>query len=374
MAFPLLNSIALSFIHYIAIFASRPYISLLAASIGTDNIGIGLIAGSYSGIQVIMALYAGKIIDRIGPRIPAIFGSVILVIGLVGLSIARHWLFILLCSVLIGFSHLFVLVSSQCVVTGWASGSERENNVGLMTFMTSAASFLGPVLGGWLQDWRGISNSFLYMAFIGAAALILSFTIPNINYKEKSHDGVSTWSIIRNPGILRAVLIGGTVLFSMEVLTIYFPLYGKEIGLSTAAIGTIFSVRGLSSMVVRPFMARILQLFGRKLVLFWSLVIGGFSISLYGLTANYYTLMVISVISGFALGLALPLTLVMVAEIASEEQRGRAMALRIMGNFAGQTVSPILFGVLAASLGLAPIFWVSGGLLMLCFKLIKDTG
>jgi len=374
LAFPLLNSIALSFIHYIAIFASRPYISLLAASIGTDNIGIGLIAGSYSGIQVIMALYAGKIIDRIGPRIPAIFGSVILVIGLVGLSIARHWLFILLCSVLIGFSHLFVLVSSQCVVTGWASGSERENNVGLMTFMTSAASFLGPVLGGWLQDWRGISNSFLYMAFIGAAALILSFTIPNINYKEKSHDGVSTWSIIRNPGILRAVLIGGTVLFSMEVLTIYFPLYGKEIGLSTAAIGTIFSVRGLSSMVVRPFMARILQLFGRKLVLFWSLVIGGFSISLYGLTANYYTLMVISVISGFALGLALPLTLVMVAEIASEEQRGRAMALRIMGNFAGQTVSPILFGVLAASLGLAPIFWVSGGLLMLCFKLIKDTG
>ena len=374
MAFPLLNSIALSFIHYIAIFASRPYISLLAASIGTDNIGIGLIAGSYSGIQVIMALYAGKIIDRIGPRIPAIFGSVILVIGLVGLSIARHWLFILLCSVLIGFSHLFVLVSSQCVVTGWASGSERENNVGLMTFMTSAASFLGPVLGGWLQDWRGISNSFLYMAFIGAAALILSFTIPNINYKEKSHDGVSTWSIIRNPGILRAVLIGGTVLFSMEVLTIYLPLYGKEIGLSTAAIGTIFSVRGLSSMVVRPFMARILQLFGRKLVLFWSLVIGGFSISLYGLTANYYTLMVISVISGFALGLALPLTLVMVAEIASEEQRGRAMALRIMGNFAGQTVSPILFGVLAASLGLAPIFWVSGGLLMLCFKLIKDTG
>jgi len=374
LAFPLLNSIALSFIHYIAIFASRPYISLLAASIGTDNIGIGLIAGSYSGIQVIMALYAGKIIDRIGPRIPAIFGSVILVIGLVGLSIARHWLFILLCSVLIGFSHLFVLVSSQCVVTGWASGSERENNVGLMTFMTSAASFLGPVLGGWLQDWRGISNSFLYMAFIGAAALILSFTIPNINYKEKSHDGVSTWSIIRNPGILRAVLIGGTVLFSMEVLTIYLPLYGKEIGLSTAAIGTIFSVRGLSSMVVRPFMARILQLFGRKLVLFWSLVIGGFSISLYGLTANYYTLMVISVISGFALGLALPLTLVMVAEIASEEQRGRAMALRIMGNFAGQTVSPILFGVLAASLGLAPIFWVSGGLLMLCFKLIKDTG
>lgn len=374
MTFPLLNSIALSFIHYIAIFASRPYISLLAASIGTDNIGIGLIAGSYSGIQVIMALYAGKIIDRIGPRIPAIFGSVILVIGLVGLSIARHWLFILLCSVLIGFSHLFVLVSSQCVVTGWASGSERENNVGLMTFMTSAASFLGPVLGGWLQDWRGISNSFLYMAFIGAAALILSFTIPNINYEEKSHDGVSTWSIIRNPGILRAVIIGGTVLFSMEVLTIYFPLYGKEIGLSTAAIGTIFSVRGLSSMVVRPLMARILQLFGRKLVLFWSLVIGGFSILLYGLTANYYTLIVISVISGFALGLALPLTLVMVAEIASEEQRGRAMALRIMGNFAGQTVSPILFGFLAASLGLAPIFWVSGGLLMLCFKLIKDTG
>lgn len=96
-----------------------------------------------------------------------------------------------------------------------------------------------------------------------------------------------------------------------------------------------------------------------------SQALGGISIALYGLWTQSTVVMIISVVVGATLGLAQPLTMIMVTEATSEEQRGQALALRLMGNRFGQAVSPILFGFLATGLGLAPVFWISGGVLAL---------
>jgi MFS family permease len=71
------------------------------------------------------------------------------------------------------------------------------------------------------------------------------------------------------------------------------------------------------------------------------------------------------------MGLVNPLTLVSVSNVAAPEERSGVLALRIMCNYIGQTVSPVAFGALAGILGLAPVFWFSGAVLLAC---ISGTG
>ena len=61
-------------------------------------------------------------------------------------------------------------------------------------------------------------------------------------------------------------------------------------------------------------------------------------------------------VSGFALGLAQPVTLLALARVTSEGERGPAVGLRVAGNRLMQAASPVFFGLVATSLGLVPAF------------------
>ena len=54
-------------------------------------------------------------------------------------------------------------------------------------------------------------------------------------------------------------------------------------------------------------------------------------------------------------------------------QRGQVLALRVMGNYFGQSVSPVVFGLLGSLIGLAPVFWISGSILALSAGLTRQA-
>jgi MFS family permease len=362
--------LALAFVHQVAQYASRPLISLLASDLGASSVQIGLIAGAFSTVQLVLALAAGQLADRAGSRTAALWGSLALVVGLGFLPFAGNWTLVLVLQVFAGLAHLYVQVGYQSLVTGMASGAQRENNVGLLTFIVSAGQSVGPIVGGWIDGAAGHRTSLTVSAALAVLGLALALVLPR-NAGAGSGRGSkpvaagSIWELLRTPTVSSAIYVGVAVLFATDVLTTYFPLYGQEIGLTPVAIGLALSVRSAASMVVRPIMGYIIRLVGRVAVVVSSLSLGGISIALYGLSTQVPVVMVVSAVAGLALGLAQPLTMVMVTDAAREEQRGQALALRLMGNRFGQAVSPILFGILATGLGLAPVFWISGGVLAL---------
>lgn len=60
---------------------------------------------------------------------------------------------------------------------------------------------------------------------------------------------------------------------------------------------------------------------------------------------------------GFTLGLGQPLTMSLVTQAVPADWRSSALAVRLMGNRAGQVVLPATAGLLAAPLGPAAAVW-----------------
>lgn len=363
--------IILNLLHFTALFASRPYISLLASVSGAEGLEISAIVSSYSIAQVLCAIPAGKLIDRMGSRIPSIGGALFFLLGVTGLSFGRNLVFIAICTMMIGFSHVIVLLAGQYAMTGLESGAQRDKFVGMLTFSNSAGSFVGPSIGAYMQELLGVNRGFLGAVAISSACLIVAMFVPNIGTQKNGEKSVQLFTVLGNKAILKTILVNGTFLFTTEVIVNYFPLYAKEIGLPVMVTGMVFSANGLMQMVIRPFLNRIAMFFRRDRLLRICLLAGGLGIFCWGLARSYWQFLIIAGFTGAVFGLTGPLALLLICDISPNNMVSRVLSLRVMGNYLGQSISPIFFGLLANIFGLAPLFWTSGIVLSLSSRLVS---
>lgn len=267
-----------------------------------------------------------------------------------------------------GLTHIQAQVAYQAHI---AQVPQREYSFGLLTFSISAGQALGPPIAGAVADLWGMDSALWTASGIAVLAIGASWILPRFEPVGLRSSSSGRWhDILTDRPILRIVAVSSAVLFCLDVLVTYFPLYGKELGLSISAIGVVLSVRGLASMIVRPFMGILVDWLGRRRLLGTVIVLGGLSIAAIGIGHGFWGTVIMAFLLGATLGLAQPLTLVIVAEEAKESLRGQTLGFRLMGNRLSQTISPIVFGFIAATLGLSSIFWIAGGLLAASYYLI----
>lgn len=360
------RAILLNFLHFLALYASRPYLSLLIGDLGGGRMETGFILSLYSVVQIAAALPAGHWIARRGCRRPVRWGGAAFLTGTVLLTAARDLWMTGMASVLLGLGHSLILLSAQHIVTGVPEPDARARAVGWLSFFNSAGVFLGPLAGGYLQDVLGRNPGFLGAVVLSAAAMAAGAGLPGRS--EERGDAQTSFKacFCLNKVVWSEVAMSGTVFFTTDILAAYLPLYGTELGWSSTLAGALLSANGLAQMAVRPFLGRLCARRPARQVLRCCLLAGGVFLACLGWSDPFWLLMAASAASGCAVGLANPLTLLTVSASAGEEERSQALALRVMANYAGQSLSPVLFGAVAAGLGLGAVFWCGGGVLLLC--------
>lgn len=365
--------ILLYFFHFIALSASRPYIAVLASAKGADNWEIGLIASSYGLVQVVSALFIAKVIDRLGSKRPMILGALLYLVAVGALTMAEDLYVIGVCVLLMGLSHAVMLLGSQYVMTGTESGPRRDQNIGFLGFASAAGTFVGPTIGGYAMSLLGTSRGFLAATVFSVCCLAIA--VISVDSKPVKHEVVNPGFIhlLGNRKLIKLIAASATMAFCMEVLYIYFPVYGQSSGLSTSAIGIIFSINGLMQMVIRPFTKPILLKFERDRVFFFCILSSGICMACFGLVRSFTFLLLLAGFTGAALGLAGPLTLLAMSYLAPPQQRSQALALRVIGNYFGLGISSLVFGSFASLFGLAPVFWISGAIMALNAGLVGNV-
>ena len=360
----LLNSLLIQ----AGIYVVRPIITYKSVDLGADAALVGLIGATFALAPLILAIQVGRFVDKGRAGLAMMLGSLLLVLTTFALLFINSIPLLMLAMPSLGMGHLLIMVGGQTLIANRSSASQYEKNFGLLTFYASVGHAIGPLAGGWLAD-SGEVNVNANAAFLFALGLFVAAVIGTIalstrkeNPKPKEDiERAKVREVLAVPTFKSAMFVASATTAVVDVVLIFLPLYGREIGLSVTDIGILLAIRSIFSLAVRLVLGQISTKLGLRRLLSWGSIVTMVSMVALGLTANFWLIALIMAISGFTMGVGQPATMAWVSRISSPDSRGLAIAVRLSANRLGQVTMPALAGVVAGA-STAGVFYMLAAL------------
>ena len=353
----------------LAMKGSKILITLFSIQLGAPQIVIGVLIALYSLFPMILAIYAGKLTDRLGARLPMVVGSCGIAFGLTLPYLFPHTAALYFQAALVGAGHVFYNVSVQNMIGGIGTKEDRTRNFTNFGLAMATGSFIGPLVAGVAIDHVGHIYTYLILA---ASPLVTALIMglrkqepPGLPHAEEASgrkpdaeaSGSRPFELFFGNRPLRRVLITGAVLLTgIDLFQFYMPIYGHHIGLSASQIGIVLGTFSAAAFIVRIWMPAIVKRVGAERVL----VISMFAAATTYLAVPFITHMVLLCVICFILGLGTgcgqPLSLSLIYERAPGGRSGEALGLRATLNNFTHMVTPLMFGAMGSAFGVTFVF------------------
>lgn len=147
------------------------------------------------------------------------------------------------------------------------------------------------------------------------------------------------------------------------------PFYAEELGASAADLGMLMAVYSLMQFIFAPVWGRISDKIGRKPVILIGIFGLSLSFFLTALSTALWMLFAARIIGGFLSAANMPTVMAYVADITSEEERGKGMGIVGAATGLGFIFGPAVGGMFTRFSIDAP-FYVAGTISLLTFILV----
>jgi MFS family permease len=340
--------------------ASKVLVSLYAIELGASQFIIGAIIAMYSLLPAFLALQVGKLTDRLGVRLPMLFGSLGVSLGLLLPWLYQSMAALYASAALIGLSHMMCNIAAQNLVGSLGGAEDHTRNFSNYALIMAVGSFIGPLAGGVSIDYFGHARSYLYVAaFPLVPVLILAFVRkvgrgPRV--KSEEEQAVLSTSLLANPALRRMLIASAIAVTGQDLFQFYMPIYGHSVGLSGSAIGVIMGMFGLAAFFSRAWLPALVKRWGPDATFNRALYVAAAAFVLFPLFESAPALSAIALVLGLGMGCAQPVTLMLIYSRAPEGRSGEALGMRVTINQFVHIVMPVVFGSLGTILGMAPVF------------------
>lgn len=363
---PLLLIVVATVLTHAAFNGTRLAMSLDALARGASPLAVGAIMSILAALPMLLAVSAGRLVDRIGVRRPMLWA-----IACVTLSVSLPALFPSLATLYVtaagaGTSFMLFHISVQHAVGDGSDAATRKANFGWLALGFSISNFLGPTLAGVVIDWAGHRAAFA----VATAFALTSFVLVCVRRRELSHrrheEGGraqrSALELLRNAGLRRVFVVTGILASAWDVFVFVVPIYGNSIGLAASRIGMILGSFAFATFVVRaalPWLSRHLRE--------WVIITGALGVAcacyaVFPLFGVLPMLAAVAFVLGLGLGATQPSTMSLIYATAPAGRGGEAVGLRSVVLNASSTVLPLAFGGVA-SISMLPVFWGMAGVI-----------
>jgi MFS family permease len=360
--------VCLAVLNAVALKASKVLVALYAIELGANPFAIGVVISMYAVFPLLLAVYAGRVSDRLGVRLPMLFGSTGLSIGLLCPYLVPQLASLYVSAAIVGMSFVFFHVSVHNLVGSLGDAETRTRNFSTFSLGAALSGFLGPLFAGFSIDHMGHAPTYLYLSLFSILPASFLLLFPQLFPKTKvRHDdetvGSGVVDLFRHAPLRRTFITSGMILTGIDLYLFYFPIYGRSIGLSASLIGIVLSMYAVAAFVVRVGMPALVRRSSEETVLTYSLFVAGATYLLFPFFENVYVLGIISFVLGLGLGCGQPLSIILTYNRAPAGRSGEALGVRIMVNKITQIVVPIFFGSIGSVFGMVPVFWSNAAFL-----------
>lgn len=344
----------------------RVTISYRAVELGLSVVWLGVITAFFAILPMALAVKVGRFIDRGNDARTAWIGGGLMIAGCAGFAIWRSLIALLLFTALLGIAHLMLVISQQVLCARHGGERTVDRMIGNYMVANAVGQGIGPAIVGWAGGSASIPptqllfTTGLIFALLTCACALLLRPGPPRPPRPEGDKPVPVREIAGIPGLKLIFFVSVVTVAAQDLIVVYLPALGAERGIAVDVIGTLLAVRAVASMFSRFFYPWLSGLMGRwRLMAVSTFASAAFYAGLAAplpLPAMYVTIAA----AGFALSNAITVSIATLLATASDETRGTANSLRMMGNRMGQFVIPFLAGLIATAMGVAGIFLIIG--------------
>lgn len=351
-------------------------IPLYALSLGASPFMIGLAVSAFSILPLLLAIKSGSMVDLVGSRkiicicalLMILFTFLHPLIPIIGVIIVLQ--------LIVGQVQTMIWIAAQTHIAKIRKDYDDTNTVGIFSFSVNIGTFAGPLLTGYCWELYGPWGGFLLICF-WALCLYISSLFLQEQSKGNKDDQTENIGDISKGGTFKKLLhllaipvvlmvVFGTFLrlagFSMRGS--FYLVYLEDISLSVMEITILYSLFSLVGSFSPLFIKIATRFVNEKNLLFVIAFLYLMPLVITPLFEGFWPLFILVVISGFFLGMTLPVLISLLSKSVSSEVQGLAVGLREMSNRFAAVFVPLLFGICVEKAGLEMSFYIVGAFLI----------
>ena len=342
---------------------------LHALNLGLEPFTVGVMMALWALCPMLIALWVGKLVDRIGPRAPMIGGTLGVAAAILVPFFFPGIVALYVMVLVVGTAFQFFFVPTQGITGALGGPEDRARNYSLLAVGFSIASFLGPLIAGFSIDYLGFRLAYLMLALPVIAALLLIWIkgglLPRAAVRTGGEDKKSSsFDLLRNGRLRDAIVASGLISIAWDLYLFYFPIYGHSIGLSASVIGTVISAFALAVFSIRVALPTLSRHWGEFQILLFAIGFAGAVFLLFPLFRDPWLLAAASFLLGLGCGVGQPMSMSLIYSLSPPGRASEGAGLRVMFNHFTHLVVPIAFGGIGTAFGFTPVFVSCSALLM----------
>jgi len=360
--------IALGIANHTVLAGARVAVSLEALAHGATPATVGTLMALFALLPMLLGLWVGRFSDRFNCRVPMIAGCIGLVVATMLPALVPGYPALYVAATLIGFASIVFQVALQHVTGELGDPAKRAKRFALVALAYSVSGMLGPLVAGFAIDHTGFRATFALLALIplGPLAILASkrLALPGPMRHDTSARRHGAFDLVRRPALRRILAINALFAIGWDLHTVFVPIVGARIGLSASEIGSVIAVFGLATFVVRFAMPWVASHVAETSVLAGALIVAAVAYAGFPFATGAPTLAALSFMLGLGLGSGQPMVMALLATRAPPGRMGEAAGLRMSLVQTSAVAVPLAFGAIGSTLGLFPVFWGIGALLL----------
>lgn len=332
-------------------------------NISPENIGLLITIFTFPGIFLtpVMGIFA----DRWGRK--KILVPSLMLFGIAGFLcfFVRDFNLLLLLRFFQGVGAASLGSINVTIIGDLYSGKERAAAMGYNASVLSIGTAAYPLIGGALATFGWYYPFILPLIGIPIGFLVL-FTLKNpepLNDQRLLEYLAQAWQSVKKRqvvGLFIACIISFIILFGTYLT--YFPfLVGYVFNKSPFVIGIIMSCASLSTALTASQLGKLVKIHSERTLLKTAYLLYALSMLMVPFIHNVWLLLIPIMIFGAGNGINFPIIQTLLAGMAPINQRAAVMSLNGMVLRLGQTLGPILIGIVFTMWGLNGAFFTGAG-------------
>jgi len=349
-----------------------PIIALYAYGLGA-SVGItGLIIGLYSITNTPANILFGRLIDRVGYKVPLITGLIGDALGMFFYSLCRLPIHLALVRTIHGISGGLIGPATMSITADYSNEAGKGRAMGFYGMSIAAATLVGYGLGGVIASRLGYKTLFLFGAIMLAAGAMLSLLLPQAKKKGNiaaktslGEDFNKAKGLLGRKGLTVSYCSIFAQYFTFGGVVTLLPLYVKNLEMEAFHVGMLLAIFAIMFIILQFPSGAFSDKVGRLIPTTIGLGLSIVSLTILPSVATFALLAVIMALYGTAYGVLFPSISALIADHTSFEERGMATGIFHALLTAGVAIGAPIMGWVGEMIGVELGLVLSSGVMVL---------